>query len=113
MPDTAVAFDTIGRSAHPAFEGVALKHIVAFEKMDGQFSFHLVRIAPNKKIGSHIHKKQLETHEVIFCKPAGRCRPVFQTDLRSGRSTNTRNVTLQILSQNAMIIEKNMLRRMS
>lgn len=112
MPDAAVAFDTIGRSAHPAFEGVALKHIVTFEKMDGQFSFHLVRIAPNKKIGSHIHKKQLETHEVIFCKPAGRCRPVFQTDLRSGRSTNTRNVTLQILSQNAMIIEKNMLRRM-
>ena len=31
----------------------------------GQFSFHLVRIAPNKKIGNHIHEKQLETHEVI------------------------------------------------
>ncbi len=71
----------LGGSAHPAFEGVVLKHIVTSEKMDGQFSFHLVRIAPNKKIGSHIHEKQLETHEVIFCKPSRRCRPVFQTVL--------------------------------
>ncbi len=81
LPDAAVAFDTIGWSAHPAFEGVVLKHIVTSEKMDGQFSFHLVRIALNKKIGSHIHEKQLETHEVIFCKPSRRCRPVFQTVL--------------------------------
>lgn len=65
LPDAAVAFDTIGWSAHPVFEGVALKHIVTSEKTDGQFSFHLVRIAPNKRIGSHIHEKQLETHEVI------------------------------------------------
>ena len=26
---------------------------------------NLVKIAPGKKIGSHIHKEQLETHEVI------------------------------------------------
>ena len=24
-----------------------------------------MRIAPNKKIGNHVHKTQLETHEVI------------------------------------------------
>ena len=30
-----------------------------------KFSYHLVRIAPNKSIGEHIHKEQLETHEVI------------------------------------------------
>lgn len=65
LPDAAVAFDAIPWSEHPAFEGVELKHIVASEKTDGQFSFHLVRIAPNKKIGNHIHEKQLETHEVI------------------------------------------------
>ena len=29
-------------------------------------SYHLVRIAPNKKIGNHIHADQLETHEVIY-----------------------------------------------
>lgn len=65
MPDAAAAFDTIPWSEHPAFEGVALKHIVTSEKTDGQFSFHLVRIDPGRKIGSHVHEKQLETHEVI------------------------------------------------
>lgn len=42
-----------------------LKHIITSERTDGRFSYHLVRIAPNKKIGNHIHEKQLETHEVI------------------------------------------------
>lgn len=65
MPDSTVAFDAVPWSRHPVFEGVELKHIIASEKTDGQFSFHLVRIAPNQKIGSHIHEKQLETHEII------------------------------------------------
>ena len=65
LPDATVAFDAISWSKHPTFEGVELKHIITSEKTDGQFSFHLVRIAPNKKIGNHIHEKQLETHEVI------------------------------------------------
>ena len=65
LPDTTVDFDAIGWSKHPASPVVELKHIITSEKTDGQFSFHLVRIAPNKKIGNHIHEKQLETHEVI------------------------------------------------
>ena len=65
LPDAADAFDAVAWSEHPVFEGVELKHIITSEKTDGQFSFHLVRIAPNKKIGKHIHEKQLETHEVI------------------------------------------------
>ncbi len=65
LPDTTVTFDSIPWSKHPTFEGVELKHIITSEKTGGQFSFHLVRIAPNKKIGNHIHEKQLETHEVI------------------------------------------------
>lgn len=65
LPDATTTFDTIAWSEHPVFEGVALKHIVTSEQTDGQFSFHLVRIAPSQKIGSHIHEKQLETHEVI------------------------------------------------
>ena len=56
LPDATVAFDAIPWSKHPAFEGVELKHIITSEKTDGQFSFHLVKIAPGK---------QLETHEVI------------------------------------------------
>ena len=65
LPDATVIFDAIPWSKHPTFEGVELKHIITSERTDGQFSYHLVRIAPNKKIGSHIHEKQLETHEVI------------------------------------------------
>ena len=65
LPDVTVIFDAIPWSKHPTFEGVELKHIITSERTDGQFSYHLVRIAPNKKIGNHIHEKQLETHEVI------------------------------------------------
>lgn len=65
LPDTTVTFDTIPWSKHPAFEGVELKHLITSNRTDGQFSFHLVKIAPNKKIGNHVHEKQLETHEVI------------------------------------------------
>ena len=60
-----ISFADIPWSKHPTFEGVELKHIITSEQTGGQFSFHLVRIAPNKKIGKHIHKTQLETHEVI------------------------------------------------
>lgn len=59
------AFEQITWSKHPTFEGVELKHIVTAKDTDGKFSFHLVRIAPGKAIGNHIHETQLETHEVI------------------------------------------------
>ena len=66
LPGATITFDAIPWSKHPTFKGVELKHIITSERTDGQFSYHLVRIAPNKKIGNHIHEKQLETHEVIF-----------------------------------------------
>lgn len=76
LPGTEISFADIPWSKHPAFEGVELKHIVTAEQTGGQFSYHLVRIAPNKKIGSHVHKMQLETHEVIsgsgICIDAGK-----------------------------------------
>ena len=50
---------------HPKFEGVKLKHLVTGAKTQGAFSFHLVSIAPNKAIETHIHENELETHEVI------------------------------------------------
>ncbi len=52
-------------NAHPTFKGVELKHLLTAADTDGEFSFHLVRIAPGKCIGEHIHAAQLETHEVI------------------------------------------------
>lgn len=65
LKDATVTFDAIPWSKHPASPGVELKAIITSERTNGQFSYHLVRIAPNKKIGNHIHEKQLETHEVI------------------------------------------------
>lgn len=65
LPDTMLSFQEITWSQHPVFEGVELKHIITSEQTGGQFSFHLVRIAPGSKIGNHVHKEQLETHEVI------------------------------------------------
>lgn len=65
LPDTDVAFKEIPWSKHPTFAGVELKHILSAQQSGSDFSFHLVRIAPGCKIGGHVHKKQLETHEVL------------------------------------------------
>lgn len=65
LPDSEKAFAKIPWSVHPVFEGVELKHLVTAKDTDGQFSYHLVRIAPGKSIQNHIHATQLETHEVI------------------------------------------------
>lgn len=65
LPTTTVKFTDIPWSKHPSFEGVELKHIVTAKDTNGEFSYHLVRIAPSKSIKNHIHETQLETHEVI------------------------------------------------
>ena len=65
LPKGAASFSEITWSKHPTFEGVELKHIITAKDTGGAFSYHLVRIAPNKSIGKHIHETQLETHEVI------------------------------------------------
>ena len=65
LPESTTAFADLPWEKHPAFDGVELKHIISAKNTGGQFSYHLVRIAPNKAIGNHIHQTQLETHEVI------------------------------------------------
>lgn len=65
LPDMEKSFAEIPWSKHPNFEGVELKHILTSKDTNSAFSFHLVRIAPNKSIEKHIHETQLETHEVI------------------------------------------------
>lgn len=64
-PAATKDFSNIPWSKHAAFTGVELKHILTSEETGGAYSYHLVRIAPNCSIGEHIHKAQLETHEVI------------------------------------------------
>lgn len=63
--DSEVSFEQTNWAKHPTFEGVELKHIVTAKDTNGLFSYHLVRIEPEKSIGNHIHETQLETHEVI------------------------------------------------
>ena len=65
LPDKTISFVDINWSKHPVFEGVELKHIITSKDTNGEYSYHLVRIAPNKSILDHIHETQLETHEVI------------------------------------------------
>lgn len=71
VENSIIEFDKIQWSNHPTFDGVALKHIITSKETYGAFSYHLVKISPNKKIGFHIHQDQLETHEVIFGE--GKC----------------------------------------
>lgn len=65
LPNLTIHFADIPWTKHAVFEGVELKHIVTAAQTNGEFSYHLVRIAPNMKIGNHTHMEQLETHEVI------------------------------------------------
>jgi len=70
-----LASESIAWSPHAKFEGVALKHLITAKDTNGKYSYHLVRIAPKKKIGLHVHETQLETHEVAagygVCNTAG------------------------------------------
>ena len=65
IPNKVINFENVPWNKHPTFDGVELKHIVTSNVTNGEFSYHLVRIAPNKSIFNHIHELQLETHEVI------------------------------------------------
>lgn len=65
IPNRETDFSQLEWNKHPTFEGVELKHIVTASDTGGVFSYHLVRIAPNMKIGDHVHREQTETHEVI------------------------------------------------
>ena len=54
LPDKTISFADIAWSKHPVFEGVELKHIITAKDTNGEYSYHLVRIAPDKSILDHI-----------------------------------------------------------
>lgn len=84
-------FKNLPWNSHPVFEGVELKHIVTSKDSGGLFSYHLVRIAPGKAIGNHIHKNQLETHEII--SGSGIC-------INNGREVEYKSGRIEIIGQN-------------
>ncbi|MGG5371693.1 hypothetical protein [Enterococcus sp. AZ196] len=47
LPNTNVLFANLKWNPHAVFEGVELNHLATSEESDGQFSYHLVRSAPN------------------------------------------------------------------
>ena len=57
---------------HPAFQGVALRHLITGKQTDGKFSSHLVRVKSGCEIGNHIHEGKWELHEVVCGQ--GTCR---------------------------------------
>lgn len=65
LPASSTEFADLPWAKHPVFEEVELKHMVTAKDTAGQFSYHLVRIAPGRSIRNHVHENQLETHEVI------------------------------------------------
>ncbi len=56
---------TLPWNEHKDFSGVFLKNLITGEQTDGRFTCHLVRIAPNGKIGLHAHPASIELHEVV------------------------------------------------
>ncbi|NJB66548.1 quercetin dioxygenase-like cupin family protein [Desulfobaculum xiamenense] len=56
---------TLPWNEHPAFEGVALKHLVTGAETAGALSCHMVRVAPGCTLAMHAHAAQWELHEVI------------------------------------------------
>lgn len=56
---------------HPAFPGVAMKHLVTGSDTDGTLSAHLVRVEPGCCLMEHVHPDKLELHEVVL--GAGTC----------------------------------------
>lgn len=87
LPQHKLEFNTLEWHKHAIFEGVDLKHIVTSQHSQGEFSFHLVRISPHKKIGLHCHEKQLETHEVIA--GSGVCLLADSTEIKYAQGTVT------------------------
>lgn len=65
LPHKTVSFGGVAWKKHPTFAGVELKTLVSGKETGGAVSCHLVRIAPHKSIGTHIHAHHVETHEVI------------------------------------------------
>ena len=68
LPEKTIAFDKIEWSKHPVFEGVELKHIITAKDTNGEYSYHLVKIAPQKaflitfmKLSLKLTKLSMET----------------------------------------------------
>jgi len=63
-PEGEMPVGDIPWKPHPAFPGVALKHLVTGAQTCGALSCHLVRVDPGMVLPPHVHDAQWELHEV-------------------------------------------------
>ena len=63
-PGDRIPAKDLAWNPHPAFSGVALKHLLTGADTDGRMSLHLVRLEPGAEIGEHVHEKSWELHQV-------------------------------------------------
>ena len=64
LPGGRKSADSLPWNDHPAFAGVALKHLVTSADSGGRYSLHLVRLGPGASIGTHVHEQSWELHQV-------------------------------------------------
>jgi len=76
-PDAATDFSALPWNPHPAFVGVALKHLITGAQTGGALSTHLVRVCAGCCLEEHTHAGSLELHEVV--RGAGDCRLAEKT----------------------------------
>jgi mannose-6-phosphate isomerase-like protein (cupin superfamily) len=86
IPGLTIDVSTNEWYPHPVFGDLEVKDIVTGASTEGKYSFHLLRLAPNGKVGLHSHETQLEVNEIIagygICVNGGK-----ETDLLPGTTT--------------------------
>ena len=71
LKDKTISIEELKWNLHPAFKGVALKHLITGANTNNHYSSHLVKIEPGCEIGLHNHPGKIEMHEVISGKGYG------------------------------------------
>ncbi len=72
---------------HPKFPGVTMKTVVGGAMTGGALSQHLVRVAPDCALETHIHPSQCELHLVLGGSGRGQLEKVANDYLPGGLVT--------------------------
>lgn len=72
LPEALVDAGALPWEPHPAFPGVAMKHLVLGRDTGGGLSCHLVRVDPGAVLPEHDHPGNTELHRVL--DGSGACR---------------------------------------
>lgn len=65
LTDKIESIDSLKWNAHASFKGVYLKHLFTGNETDRKISMHIVKVEPNCMLDTHVHKNQIEIHQVL------------------------------------------------